>query len=177
MKKVTVIIDTNKYAGNFEREMCAYLTGQIGDCGFGIEIAEVESNEIEHLQEWSKIIRQEQDEHNCYRPCAIYPSTQGYFNNGAGGIFEEGQEKEAAMHAHEWRKRHFNNPHVQEEPLTKYPAYTAVAIFCSEIPSQDAMKEIKRRAEEFRNVHGQDDMKILSVYVKVTVEVERIIHF
>ncbi len=26
------VIDTDTYAGNFEREMCAYVTGQIGEC-------------------------------------------------------------------------------------------------------------------------------------------------
>lgn len=36
-KKYSFIIDTNSYAGNFEREMCAYLTGQVGDCGVGDE--------------------------------------------------------------------------------------------------------------------------------------------
>jgi len=40
MEKHSFIIDTNEYAGNFEREMCAYCTGQIGDCGVGEEEAE-----------------------------------------------------------------------------------------------------------------------------------------
>jgi hypothetical protein len=31
------IIDTNKYAGNFERELCAFCTGIVGDCGVGEE--------------------------------------------------------------------------------------------------------------------------------------------
>ena len=26
-----LVIDTNSYAGNFERQLCAYVTGQIGD--------------------------------------------------------------------------------------------------------------------------------------------------
>jgi hypothetical protein len=29
------IIDTEQYAGNFEREMCAYCTGILGDCEVG----------------------------------------------------------------------------------------------------------------------------------------------
>ncbi|KKK83825.1 hypothetical protein LCGC14_2789530, partial [marine sediment metagenome] len=29
------IIDTDSYAGNFEREMCAYITGRVGECGVG----------------------------------------------------------------------------------------------------------------------------------------------
>ena len=29
--KYLFVIDTDSYAGNFEREMCAYLTNQIGE--------------------------------------------------------------------------------------------------------------------------------------------------
>ena len=35
MKEYKVIIQTNKYAGNFEREMCAFITGHIGECEVG----------------------------------------------------------------------------------------------------------------------------------------------
>ncbi len=34
------VIDTNQYAGNFERTMCAYCTGMIGDCEVGIDLAQ-----------------------------------------------------------------------------------------------------------------------------------------
>ena len=33
------IVDTDSYAGNFEREMCAYMTGHIGECSVGEEYA------------------------------------------------------------------------------------------------------------------------------------------
>ena len=33
----TIIIDTDEYSGNFEREMCAYCTGQVGECEVGEE--------------------------------------------------------------------------------------------------------------------------------------------
>lgn len=32
-----LLVKTNSYAGNFERDMCAYLTGSVGDCGVGDE--------------------------------------------------------------------------------------------------------------------------------------------
>lgn len=35
------IIKTNAYAGNFEREMCAYMTGMIGGCEVGDEEAKL----------------------------------------------------------------------------------------------------------------------------------------
>lgn len=27
-----IVIDTTSFTGNYERELCAYLTGQVGDC-------------------------------------------------------------------------------------------------------------------------------------------------
>jgi len=40
MKKFGFIVKTDSYAGNFEREMCAYMTGRIGDCEVGEEYVE-----------------------------------------------------------------------------------------------------------------------------------------
>ena len=40
------VIDTDIYAGNFERQMCAYITGQIGECEVGKENAELARQEI-----------------------------------------------------------------------------------------------------------------------------------
>ena len=42
----TFVIDTNEYAGNFEREMCAWLTGQVGECDVGKEMAAVARAEL-----------------------------------------------------------------------------------------------------------------------------------
>jgi len=35
MGKYIFIVDTEKYAGDFERQLTAYCTGQVGDCGVG----------------------------------------------------------------------------------------------------------------------------------------------
>jgi hypothetical protein len=91
------IIDTEQYAGNFEREMCAYCTGQIGDCGVGDEFALLFNKEENISDDYFDNIAQESDEHGCARPCKIYP-TEGWFNHGMGGHFREGQEKEALKH-------------------------------------------------------------------------------
>ena len=40
------VIDTNAYAGSFEREMCAYVTGQFGECDVGEEIAKAVKQQI-----------------------------------------------------------------------------------------------------------------------------------
>jgi hypothetical protein len=38
-ERLLFVVDTDTYAGNFEREMCAYITGQVGECEVGEEIA------------------------------------------------------------------------------------------------------------------------------------------
>lgn len=92
MSKYLFVIDTNSYAGNFERQMTAYLTGQIGDCGVGKEYVRYFETEVGHPDSHFGNIEQRSDE-GCYRPCEIYP-TPGYANNGLGGVYKIG-DKEA----------------------------------------------------------------------------------
>lgn len=65
-------IETNKYAGNFEREMCAFLTGVIGECGVGDSEQAIYKEEESYEFE----IRQVADEHGVERPVVI--SGEGY---------------------------------------------------------------------------------------------------
>lgn len=78
-----IVIDTNQYSGNFEREMCAYLTGQYGECGVGDDIAESERKNIKNIDWWDKNIIQRNDEYGYSRPVKIYP-TPNLTNNGKG---------------------------------------------------------------------------------------------
>lgn len=59
------IIDTNEYSGNFERELCAHITGHIGECGVGDEFID---DEIDGLFE--NVIGVDDD--GCNRPCKIF---------------------------------------------------------------------------------------------------------
>lgn len=88
-------IDTEDYAGNFERELCAYLTGRTGDCEVGDDLAKLFSQET-GLEPFENVT-QEADEHGCYRPVTIYP-TPGWFGNGLGGSFKDGQEEKSLTH-------------------------------------------------------------------------------
>lgn len=59
-------IKTNCYAGNFEREMCAFLTGHIGECGSGEEFVE------EDVKSWFEdFISGDSDEYGCFRPVSL----------------------------------------------------------------------------------------------------------
>lgn len=85
MNKYTLLINTNSYAGNFEREMTAYCTGVIGECEVGEELIESFNNEIaskfniqsDHFED---ILEQRSDEDGCYRPCQIEKSETGDYN-------------------------------------------------------------------------------------------------
>lgn len=89
------VIDTEDYAGNFERQLCAYITGRVGECGVGDDMAALFKEETG--QEAFDNVIEEPDEHGCHRPATIY-RTPGWFSNGLGGSFRDGQEAESLAH-------------------------------------------------------------------------------
>lgn len=99
---ILLTVDTNQYAGNFERESIAYATGQYGDCGVGREEAEIAHVTLpDDILSWWKAhtIHLEDIEHGCARPAFIH-QTPGFFNNGYGGHFPvtEAGRTEALAH-------------------------------------------------------------------------------
>lgn len=154
--KIYFVIDTNTYAGNFEREMCAYITGQTGDCGVGVEIAgEVDSD---YSDEMADLVSQESDENGCYRPCKIYP-TPNYFNNGMGFNYKEGEEDiaiekyaESCIRYYEKASRKTKWLNAAENAANKYKhnrAFQSVAIGFYKRPDDELIQTLKNRAEEF----------------------------
>jgi hypothetical protein len=85
-------IDTNLYSGNFERQMTAFLTGQAEEYGSGRKEANRFHQEVAG-DPFASIIAQVEDQ-GVSTPCAIWP-TPGWFNNGMGGFFLDGQEEAA----------------------------------------------------------------------------------
>ena len=68
-------IETDKYVGNFEYEMWAYISGVVGDGECGCEMAEVFRNDNidEDIAEWFEDETGSiQDEHGAYRPVQMY---------------------------------------------------------------------------------------------------------
>lgn len=66
MEEYKLIVRTNSYAGNFERELCAFMIGIIGDCEVGVEF--VEENITKRFE--NKVI-QKQDSNGTYRPVSL----------------------------------------------------------------------------------------------------------
>jgi len=87
--RYVLVIDTDQYAGNFERELCAYVTGYVGDCGVGakyvnkfakdvgIELGNVDAIDIFYNTNYQQadIVEYVADEHGCYRPVALWEPT------------------------------------------------------------------------------------------------------
>lgn len=83
-KKWIFIIDTDSYAGNFERDMCAYVTGIIGDCEVGSEFAEMYNKEVntDGLESvFTDYLERRADDHGCCRPTSLWP-TKGWLSVG-----------------------------------------------------------------------------------------------
>ena len=127
------VAHTNLYSGNFERQMCAYATGQIGECGVGDDQAEYFVEEVgEEIQEqFYHIMSQESDDRGCQRPCAIWP-TPGRFNDGMG--------------------KHFNVADFDEKNTwqgKQWPAYESVAMFFDTRPTPEQIDLMKNRCLDF----------------------------
>ena len=83
------VIDTDEYAGNFEREMTAYITGCVGDCGVGEEMKKLYEKEfgVNEYEDsiFSDLLEHRPNEYGCCRPCSMWPDQSGKFNSV--GIF------------------------------------------------------------------------------------------
>lgn len=127
-----LIVDTENYSGNFERQMVAYATGRSGDCGVGDEEAEVARNEMKHHDWWEEnMVMQEDDEHGdeVMRPASICP-TPGWFNNGTGYHFRADSDEADTIKG-------------------RYPAYLSVKMVVEQLPPEDVWEEFQERVIEF----------------------------
>jgi len=148
------IIDTNRYAGNFERELCAYCTGHVGDCGVGQDMAEVFFKEVEE-DPFEEYILPTPDEHGCCRPVSIWP-TPDWSNDGMG--------KETRL---------------EPGQAPKNPAYMSVAIFFHVEPPEELCSIIMERCKGWEVIDkGRDNPKFTDgviekfrlVEIKTTME-------
>ena len=89
------VIDTADYAGNFERQICAYATGCVGQCGVGHEMADVFLEET-GLEPFENVC-EEMDDHGCSRPASIWTSPNGDMNSVAIFFAERPDKAQVAM--------------------------------------------------------------------------------
>jgi hypothetical protein len=159
------VIDTENYAGNFERPLCAYVTGVVGECGVGEDETEIFNKEMavnEYAYDEGKhpfqFVIMLPDEHGCRRPVTIFP-TPGFFNDGMGGIYKTGEEERALR---EYREKchleaerlykgskEFWEEKAKSRTLTKHPAYLSVAIFMNREPKDGEVAIMIDRSKKF----------------------------
>lgn len=177
-QSLMLVFDTTEYSGNFECELCAYVTSIIGDCGVGKKQAQdcIEDSPIFYQDWWNDHILYEADEHGCERQCSTY-ETPGIFNNGWGFYFIDGQEKLALQKLKEsaieycqrqitqaennsnWNQesKELSIKHNKEEiekystltVVSKYPVAQSIAIFIDEKLPKEILELAQQKADEF----------------------------
>ena len=137
-----------------ERDKCAFITGEVGECGVGTE----------HIQKdidyscLQGLIMAVPDEYNVYRPVSSYV-TPNLYNNGLGFVYKEGEE-EAAWKAYTTNKG-FENSTIEQ--IGKYPAECSIAIHLSSSPNDEQIAFLTNMAEKCGKTMGFD---IIGVEVK-----------
>ena len=162
--KYIFVIDTNLYSGNFEREMCAYLTGRVGECGVGEKEQRLFEKEVPEYSYSEEYIEDRQDEHGVYRPVSIWP-TPGFWNDGLGDHYPDsmwGDPKTLETY-----KEKIKRDELQHLNLTvpeRYPAYQSVAIFLLEKPPKELLTLWRKRIKEYvKNDISDERLKILKI--------------
>jgi hypothetical protein len=115
-----LVIETDKYAGNFERELCAYVTSAVGECGVGDEARKVCIKELgqEQAEELSELTMQISDDRGCYRPTSIWQATGAKARYESVAIFMEYRPSISQMDI--IKERILSYPKYQMDNLSSY---------------------------------------------------------
>jgi len=151
-------IDTDTYAGNFEREMCAYITGRVGECDVGAEYASMFDSECpDQASTMDRLVVSVPDEHGCHRPASIFP-TPGFWNDGMGNEWpDDDWGKPHTVEAYQKAVREYEEQHPgsfgdEERKPGRHLSYMSVAIFLSERPSAEVLALMLQRARAFLDI-------------------------
>lgn len=121
------VVDTDAYAGNFERELTAYVIGQADEYAAVDEYLEMFTDECSmDFEELSDTRISDPGDDGIMRAPNDLAPTPGWSNNGHG--------------------KHYK---VDSAHPFKYPAYQSVAIFLSRKPTDEELSELIKRAVSF----------------------------
>jgi hypothetical protein len=162
-KWLAFVVDTDTYAGNFERSLLAYVTGQKQDNfhDFDEKTAERVQDELPpdvsaHFENNIGWGLDDLDDAPMMSRVTVHP-TPGWFNHGMGGHYKDGQEAEAFEHYKQaiadYEKAHPGCDLHASPTLNKCPAYQSVAIFINEVPPPEILSLMKERATAFCKDH------------------------
>ena len=142
-----LVVDTDQYAGNFERQMVAYMTGRLGDCAVGEKEAEAFALEFPD-RDFESLVCSVPDEYGCWRPASIYESPY-YWNDGLGGSWENGRDFDDPEIMESYKKEWDLAFPSEAMRFGTFPSYCSVACFLHEIPTVEEVDFLTRRAKEF----------------------------
>lgn len=158
VNRYVFVVDTDTYAGSFQREMTGYLVGRTDDPETHGEVeAKIAEKELppkmwDYFQDHVILCHECPDDVPIMTPAICWP-TPGWFNHGMGGHFKEGQEEEAfedyKKEITKYVKQHPGTTLVAGDKLHKCPAYMSVGIFFDEEPTQPVIALLKERADKF----------------------------
>lgn len=164
------LVDTPTYAGSFEREMCAHVTGQIGDCEVGREYAE--EFRAECPQEYAaldRLIERQPDEHGNYRPVSIY-ATPGFWNDGMGTAWPDsswGTQETIDTYRQSLRDAQKRGSLKELDADTampdRHPSYQSVAIFFHATVPENLLKFMAERVKTYKDKWGNGPDKVLAI--------------
>ena len=170
LDRLSLVVDTDQYSGNFEREFCAYMTGRLAENAwqkmykafarrFRQDFGLAEDTCILPFEDLFEQAVVEHDGFGYSSHCEIYP-TPGRSNDGDG--------------------RHYT---ITEAEPFKHPAYESVRLFLSRLPTKEEFAALRDRALAFPAVLVSDmpgkssvveypSLKILNVRVVRTTFVD-----
>ena len=157
----SLVIDTDSYAGQFERQLTAFVVGELDDerAPFdGEEMINIFREEVGDVNPFEELVTwglEFDDDIPGVTVCSLYP-TPGMSNDGHGNHYQ-----------------------VTEEQPYQYPAYYSVRLFLDREPTPEELALIKERSEKFavRGIKYQPPFRITGyrlVYERVLVEERQI---
>ena len=171
------VIDTDRYAGNFEREMFSFITGEKADDS-RVGDAELVLFQTDYPDDdrFALFLTSVPDRHGTSRPVSIWPSPVGvWFNNGmeGGDFIDDGTHEEEAQSHYvercfdEARREPYvatlldaNQEHrdkwlaLAAQRFQKHPSYFSVAIFLDSRPDNTLLTFMMDRARLYGSAHG-----------------------
>ena len=146
MKIYALVIDTDQYAGNFEREMTSYCTNLEFPRG-----QEYITDDVENAAWWeNNTCEYSKDSDDYPEGCSIWV-TPGWSNDGRG-----------------------KHVRLADGQSRAYPAYMSVAMFCSKHPPREVIDEVWKRAQEFNAVYQKSE-QYWAKHAPITVEKIRLV--
>lgn len=107
--KYQLIVETDSYAGNFERDLTAFATGVVGDCQVGEEAAvdfidaaaamgyDIDVENPDGGSPFSNLLDQVIDCDGCYRPCEMSLNANSEYNSVTMFLYRHPSARDAAF--------------------------------------------------------------------------------